>query len=230
MKKVCRLCALALLYTLSLSVLSAWDTDENEIHLSAQAKTSLTKTVGFKFTQQWRTKRGFDSDTDYDSIYYHSEVGFPLKVIPGITLDPDFRVARVRTSSGWETDYFVHFNATKKWNMAHHLELAARMRVAVNDKDSKKNSHFIQNCWEARPMVTLSYKGWSKLTPFVSYEFFYDWCDDFHYRNRYYLGATYKFNSAFCLKADLVKQDDRAFQSNNWTEKFLMRACGIWSF
>jgi hypothetical protein len=230
MLRVCRLGGFICLFALLGVYANAWDSSENEVHFTAKIQTSLTKKIGFKLTEEWRTKKGFDADSDYDSIYYHTEIAFPLKYVSWVTLEPDFRLVRVRTKSGWETDYLFHFNIGKTFKLNSDFSLKTRLRFCLNDKDSKAESHFMQNAWEIRPLIWLNYTHWKKVVPFFAYEYFYNSSDGFHYRNRYYLGVVYKLNKAWSFKTDIIKQDDCAFNKSNWKERFIMRFAANYKF
>ncbi|MBC2601425.1 hypothetical protein [Puniceicoccus vermicola] len=204
--------------------LLAWDSYQNEIQLTAGVQTSITENVGLKVTEEWRTMKDFLGESGYSSYYWHTEVVAPLTYIKGISIEPGFRWIQVRNSSGWQTDYLFLLSGTKVFGLGAKFSLAARARFCLNENDSKPVDHHLHDAWEFRPMLTLRYGGFDRITPYFAYELYYNMSDDFWFLNRLYTGLSYRFTSAFSAYGDVVKQDGRAYRDEHWEGKWIFRA------
>ncbi len=200
-----------------------WNSGESEVHLIARVRGQLTENVGLKVSEEWRARKDSSDGGDFDSYYWQTEVGVPILTYKGIELEPGFRWIRVDTNEGWKTNYLYLLSGTKRFGVGADFSLAVRLRVALNEADSRPTGHHLKDAWEFRPMFTLRYSGWEDLTPYFAYEIYYNLSDGFWYRNRYYLGSAYRLTPRFSLFGDVIKQDDRAYEMNHWEEQWIFR-------
>ncbi|MCO6501256.1 MAG: DUF2490 domain-containing protein [Vicingus serpentipes] len=159
----------------------------------------------FSFEEAWRLDENF---THTDKIF--TELGAEYKVIKALSLDLGYRFSKENKyeDKTYLINHRIDFGATYKYKI-NNIKLAVKTKLQTK---SAPSDDINPTYWRNKLTISTSFR--ENFTPYLSYEFFYQFNDQqVINRNRLSLGTKYDFNKKSSI--NLFYTFENRFNTNN---------------